>query len=1248
MTTELRQGNPYVGPRPFEPSDADYFRGRNKEIRDLINLLIAERLVLLYSPSGAGKTSLLQAAVIPRLEHEGEGEESQESEEGERLAFRVWPMVRVGEEPGPELPLEANRYIFSMLKSLEQKWSTESLPAEKLAHLSLAEYAEIRQDTLNSPGFDVFIFDKFEEILSLDSADIQVKKDFFSQLGIFLKPRERFALFAIKEGYLGALDPYLHYLPTQFRTVYRLDFLGKKAALQAIREPAQEAGGDFEEKAADQLVEDLSTVKVQKSSGDLAPEPDQVIDPLLLQVVCQGLWEQSPGGHIGKAELEKFGDVGQALAKYYRQKVGDIASQAAQGDADEAVKIERKIRHWFSNELTTPQGARKVWKEEGTTVTAGLENILIEGLVQDSLVREVQQRDISWYELARTRLITPIREDNDAWFRETLSPLQHRAELYYQHPDDSLLMTGGSVGQAKKWAQSHPKQMTRAEDAFLTRCLQRRRRTRLLAGLAVGIFILGVLTFMAGAYAIYQGRLARARELSAKAVAELNLDPEQSIHLALDAAEVLGQGVSPGPLERVVLWARGVGEKFSPGDGRALNEVEDALQRAVQASRAIKVIKAHKGIVTDLACSPNGELLVTAGKDKTVKIWDVETWDLLYILPHDQQVWRVFFRPDGKQLLTVADDKEACLWDLATGREQHPPQRRSLKHDETVFTAAYNHNGALVATAGKDGTVKVWNSHTAAQVGLIPAQGKFAIYDVTFSPQNRYLATAGRGGITVWALKDILEQNSLGQQATLKPLMHWSPRASTLSLVFGPKGRLLASQGSDGSLEVYDLDSEKSWGAPGDKNALPVFSPDGKQLALGKGLDILLYDAATGKQVSELSGHTDNVFQVAFVGPYLISCSADGTVKIWDRDAKKVIVTLRGHTNPISRFAFTQKNGNLFTGGWDGTVRLWYCKFPHSDRITGFAFSPKGGQLATTSNDNTLYLWNFVSGSPYCDNCRQNLKETGGLAFDPHGKVLAGKSGKRIYLWDAKNLKHRETIKNPTEVTDMAFSPNGRYLAYGTYDGWGACIWKFDADMNLRGEKPFRVLNHRGAICVAFSHDSKILATGDSDGKLRLWNVATGKPLQKWSGHERNVLSIAFSPKEELLASGSLDQTVKVWDVTPKPGLCVSPHPLWKKKFSNRVDCVVFDRKGERLAIVCRDLTARIFDAHSGRELRTYHFSHVVSSVDFTPDNTELVIAGFHNELYYYPLDFKNLLEVATNHAKRLWKGKNKSEDPVK
>lgn len=165
-----RPPNPYIGPRAFEESELARFFGRERELEDLFHLLLARRLVLLHAPSGAGKSSLVRAALIPRLHDEG---------------FVVHPVIRAGAEAAAGAG--ANRYVYASLQSLDEGRSTaQRRPAAELARLSLASSMGGRSANGDE---QVFIFDQFEEVLSTDPTNRAAKEVFFAQLGALLETR---------------------------------------------------------------------------------------------------------------------------------------------------------------------------------------------------------------------------------------------------------------------------------------------------------------------------------------------------------------------------------------------------------------------------------------------------------------------------------------------------------------------------------------------------------------------------------------------------------------------------------------------------------------------------------------------------------------------------------------------------------------------------------------------------------------------------------------------------------------------------------------------------------------------------------------------------------------------------------------------------------------------------------------------------------------------------------------------------
>ena len=265
------KNNPFVGPRPYERGDRRNFFGRARDARDLIALIQAERVVLFYAQSGAGKTSLLNAQVIPALEEKG---------------YNVWPVARVGSDvpPGIDPKSVKNIFVFSALMSLAGK----DVPAQQLTQPTLLVF--LRQllgmtdnelpenvdedETLTIGGHrrpPILILDQFEEILTTHRDRWQDAQGFFEQLqeALSMMP-ELGVVLTMREDHVAELDPYAPLLSRRLRTRFRMERLGPDDALEAVTKPALNAGCPFDAGVAERLVDDLRQIKVQ--SAEVAGE----------------------------------------------------------------------------------------------------------------------------------------------------------------------------------------------------------------------------------------------------------------------------------------------------------------------------------------------------------------------------------------------------------------------------------------------------------------------------------------------------------------------------------------------------------------------------------------------------------------------------------------------------------------------------------------------------------------------------------------------------------------------------------------------------------------------------------------------------------------------------------------------------------------------------------------------------------------------------------------------------------------
>jgi hypothetical protein len=392
MAPESQERNPYVGPRPFERQDRDFFFGRDREARDLLSLVIARPALLLYAPSGAGKTSLLNAGLVPLLEEEG---------------FEVFPLARVqGLIPEDIKPKDIpNLYVFNTLMS----WAEDEADPGQLAQMSLADFLREQKHPTDEMGLSsprIVIFDQLEELFAHYPERWRDREGFFEQVGKTLEedPLLR-VVFVLREDCIAQLNSYAPLLPEKLRTRFRLERLRQGAALSVVTGPLTDTGRSFAEGVAEELVEELLETRVETAAGETEMVTGEFIEPVLLQVVCQSLWRNllPEVTVITRDHLQAFGDVNQALSGFYERCIERATQEASIKEGD--------LREWFGRNLITPVGTRgTVYR--GQEETGGILNAAVDVLEDLHLIRGEWRAGARWYELTHDRLIEPIQGSN--------------------------------------------------------------------------------------------------------------------------------------------------------------------------------------------------------------------------------------------------------------------------------------------------------------------------------------------------------------------------------------------------------------------------------------------------------------------------------------------------------------------------------------------------------------------------------------------------------------------------------------------------------------------------------------------------------------------------------------------------------------------------------------------------------------------------------------------------------------------
>jgi YVTN family beta-propeller protein len=393
---DKEESNPYVGPRAFEPEDKELFFGRSQETEELVSLIFAHPVVLVYAESGAGKTSLLNAQVIPTLEKSG---------------FQVLPVARVKGEPPDNVDLEdiTNLYIFNVLHSLSPHFNHPILMSKESlsTFLKLSFVYPRKVDRRQRPSSRVLIIDQFEELFGLYPKGWREQQNsFFQQISdaVTADPMLRVVL-VIREDYLAQLDPFSHFLPERLRPRLRLVRLDREAALLAINGPLKNTKRSYAKGVAEELVEELLKIQVETDPGRAEKETGEYVEPVQLQVVCERLWQKLPP-EVTEITKNYVGNVDNALADFYVKAIRDASAESG---IDEAC-----LRDWCETKLITSSGTRSII-HRGAEMTGGLPNRVVDVLENRRFIRVEQRSGARWYELTHDRLIGPIKDSNKVW-----------------------------------------------------------------------------------------------------------------------------------------------------------------------------------------------------------------------------------------------------------------------------------------------------------------------------------------------------------------------------------------------------------------------------------------------------------------------------------------------------------------------------------------------------------------------------------------------------------------------------------------------------------------------------------------------------------------------------------------------------------------------------------------------------------------------------------------------------------------
>jgi WD40 repeat protein len=474
---------------------------------------------------------------------------------------------------------------------------------------------------------------------------------------------------------------------------------------------------------------------------------------------------------------------------------------------------------------------------------------------------------------------------------------------------------------------------------------------------------------------------------------------------------------------------------------------------ALPAGVLLRVLEGHGGEVSAVGFSPDGRILASGDRARALRLWNLPDGVLRCTLPQDADVTAVAFSPRDLALAVGDGGGKVTLWD---SRATEVIWRGDAHH--AIRCIAFSPDGDRLASGGYDDAVTIWNVSTGSpertlgrREGTDASDWSKRTYaqSLAFSPDGQTLAV----GNECW-MESI--EVRLWDTATWKQYRTFKGHMFHVSLDFSADGTLLIT-GGGGEVKVWDLRApESKQDSTGHLDSIgPVaVSADGELLASGSGdqdsewksqdSSVLVWDAHTGNLNRTLAGHREAVIAVAFApdeSATLVSAGYDGVVKLWNANEGTCLRTSTTWAECSYR-RVSNDCRTLAVGTSEKSVQLWNlvldedCRIltGHEGWVASLAFAPSDEALASGSADGTVRVWDLATGE---------LKRTlaghdGGVAvvqFGPGGRTLASFGGRTLMLSDVDSGTAVWTRQQWRRVLRLLFSPDGRWLAAGSYDG---------------------------------------------------------------------------------------------------------------------------------------------------------------------------------------------------------------------
>ena len=1193
-------GNPYRRLDVFESSHRRIYFGRENEVDHLARKLFERAKIdrpslLILGPSGGGKSSLVQAGLIPDLEKRFKD-------------HALSPLFSVY-----DLRSAANKDVHAIAASIRSSWSL--LPG--LAGLAVNSSSKQNADITPPDAFAalvsdlgnylpdqscfVWVLDQLEQFFTLglseeaDAAFIHFLQELQAR-GIWIVATFRNDFYSALRAHDGILSIF------DKDGIHDLEKLSETMIERIIQKPAELAKLEFEK---DDQKSELLSLKLKNDALEGGKDILPLLEFALYQLYekrelkngrTQLTWAayQAMGGlqgAIGKradevlqsldqASQETLGRVLRSLAKLRRDSVqteggkspfiasvvdveqftsGTSARRLVDAFADARLFVLDRDNDGIAQVRVTHEALFTHWAKAGK---------ILKDSIKDMVVRE---------RLADSEAHWKAKDEAVSLLLQPGLPLEEAQDLLARLGDE---LDSDTIHYIKQSSIADQEQKQKELEA-------QRRKTRFFSITAV---VLGILLIVAMGAVYFADK--RKKELAATlARSDFN-----------EAVRLVEQD---RPREALAYLNRAIQFDFNA----------DSVAARLGASLLLSP-KHLINIRTQLPCLIGDTQFSLDGR-RMLAICNgaVQAWDVISGKPVSEpmelesHVNSVQFSPNGRWVATISD-KAAQVWEIVTGK----PMSEPMEHEFQVRSVQFSPDEHWVITASWNGTIRVWEAATGKPI-LGPMGYAFQIGSIQFSPDGRWMVTVTDKTVQVWEV------------ATGKPVSEPMEHESHVrSVQFSPDGRWMMTV-SDKAVQAWEVTTGKSMSEPM-KHKLEresvQLSPDGRWVVITSDKAAQVWEVATGKPVSEPMEHESHVSSVQFSpdGRWIVTSSNDRTARIWEATTG-ALKSLMVHENIVKSAQFSPNGRWVITTPSIGQgILVWeiamgkpvLLPMEHRDHLESAQFSSDGRWVVTHLDNNTIQVWETITGKPVSPPMEdEDLLSS--PQFSPDGRlVIANTSDRRVNIWEAatgKLLSSTIGTGHKDAIASSHFSSDSRWLVTFSVDKT-AQVWEV-----ATGKPISPLLAHEGLISSAqFSPDGRWLITSSWDRMARVWETTTGALVSVMKHDENNVQSAQFSPDGRLVltqASWPI-KTIRIWDATT--GAVLMHESL--------VNLAQFSPDGQWVATASFDGAIRVWEAATGKlASESMKYGSYAESLQFSPDGRWLVTISDNNKT-------ARTLEVAT------------------